>query len=234
MLIGYARVSTSDQNPALQLDALNAAGCTEIFEEVRSGADNRRPVLRKCLGRLRRGDTLVVWKLDRLARTTIRLFIIVQKLQRKGIEFKCMTQPIDTTSAAGKLVFAVFAAIAEFEREMIRERVTAGLKAAKARGIRPGPASSFDGRLELEPGESMADAARALGVNRATIYRKLDQQHIEEFGCPMPRVRKPKPKPKSDLHYTGNKLYRLNGRWEKRQLLEGTAEHPAEPGHYQG
>jgi len=129
MFIGYARVSTRDQTPALQIDALQAAGCEKLFEETASGAQRDRPQLTAALDYLREGDTLIVWKLDRLARSTKQLIETVEDIQRRGIGFKCLTQDLDTTAAGGRLIFTLFSAIAEFEREIIRERTRAGLDA---------------------------------------------------------------------------------------------------------
>jgi len=134
MLVGYARVSTQDQKPELQLDALKAAGCEKVFVEKASGAQRERPELTAALDYVRDGDTLVVWKLDRLARSMKQLIETVEGLEEKGIGFRSLTEAIDTTTAGGKLVFHVFGALAEFERSIIRERTRAGLDAAKARG----------------------------------------------------------------------------------------------------
>ena len=119
-LVGYARVSTRDQTVALQLDALHAAKCGRVFEETVSGAQRDRPQLAAALDYMRPGDTLVVWKLDRLARSTKQLIETVEELARRGIGFRCLTQDIDTTTAGGRLVFTIFSAIAEFEREIIQ------------------------------------------------------------------------------------------------------------------
>src|SRR5882762_5361393 len=134
MMIGYARVSTQDQSPALQLDALRAAGCDRIFEEKASGAQRDRPELKAALEYMRDGDVLVVWKLDRLARSLGQLIDTVDSLKERGIGFRSLTEQIDTTTPAGKLTFHIFGAMAEFERSIIRERTRAGLDAARARG----------------------------------------------------------------------------------------------------
>ena len=179
-LVGYARVSTRDQTPALQLDALRAAGCRRVFEETASGAQRDRPQLRAALDYLRGGDTLVVWKLDRLARSTQQLIGTVEELARRGVGLRCLTQDIDTTTAGGRLVFTVFSAIAEFEREVIRERTRAGLDAARARGRRGGrprklgPKDLAAARALLrDPGLAVADVARRLGVAPSTLYASL-------------------------------------------------------------
>jgi DNA invertase Pin-like site-specific DNA recombinase len=134
MLIGYARVSTLDQDPALQTDALKAAGCERIFSEHVSSAKAARPELAKVLDLLRAGDVLVIWRLDRLARSLKQLIETVEALQAQGVELRSLTEQIDTTSAGGRLVFHLFGAMAEFERSLIQERTRAGLSAARARG----------------------------------------------------------------------------------------------------
>ena len=134
MLIGYARVSTRDQNYDLQLDALSDVGCKRIFEEKLSAANRDRPQLQAALDYVRGGDTLLVWKLDRLARSLKQLIETVEMLSEREIGFRSLTENIDTTSSGGRLIFHVFGALAEFERSIIRERTTAGLVAARARG----------------------------------------------------------------------------------------------------
>ncbi len=149
MLIGYARVSTRDQKPHLQLDALQQAGCERIFEETVSGAKRDRPAMETVLDNLRPGDSLVVWKLDRLARSTRQLLETVEALGQRGIGLKILTQNIDSTTAGGRLIVTVFSAIAEFEREIIRERTRAGLDAARLRGAyRRAPPGSLRERSE--------------------------------------------------------------------------------------
>ena len=138
VLIGYARVSTLDQKPELQLDALKAAGCAKIFVEKASGSKEDRPQLIAALDYIRAGDTLVVWKLDRLARSMKQLIEIVDQLKARRIGFRSLTEAIDTTTAAGELFFHIFDALAQFERSIIRERTNAGLKAALARGRKGG------------------------------------------------------------------------------------------------
>ena len=128
MIIGYARVSTNDQNPELQVDALEKAGAEQVFQEKFTGALKERPELSQCLRMLRKGDVLVVWKLDRLARSLKDLVEIVQGLHDRGVGFKSLTESIDTTSSGGRLVFHIFGALAEFERDLIRERTIAGLR----------------------------------------------------------------------------------------------------------
>ena len=152
MLVGYARVSTREQNHALQLDALRAAGCERVYTEKASGAQRDRPELEAALDFAREGDTLVVWKLDRLARSIRQLIETVEDLERRKIGLRSLTEAIDTTTAGGRLVFHVFAALAEFERSVIRERTAAGLEAAQGRA----PASAIPGR----PNRGQGAAAR--------------------------------------------------------------------------
>jgi DNA invertase Pin-like site-specific DNA recombinase len=144
-LLGYARVSTSDQQPQLQVDALTAAGCYRVFTETASGARTDRPTLEQLLDQLRPGDTLVVWKLDRLGRSLRHLVDIITSLADRGIGFRSLQEAIDTTTPGGKLVFHVFAALAEFECDLIRERTAAGLSAARARGRQGGRPSVLSG-----------------------------------------------------------------------------------------
>jgi DNA invertase Pin-like site-specific DNA recombinase len=132
--IGYARVSTADQNPALQLDALNAASCLKVYTDRASGAAAERPELARALDDLRPGDTLVVWRLDRLGRSLRHLVEIVTQLEERKVGLRSLSESIDTTSPSGKLVFHIFCSLAEFERALLRERTAAGLAAARARG----------------------------------------------------------------------------------------------------
>lgn len=174
MKIGYARVSTDDQTLDLQRDALTAAGCERLFEDKASGAKVDRPGLAEALAFARKGDVLVVWRLDRLGRSLPELVRLVGELDAAGVGFESLTEKIDATTAAGRLVFHVFAALAEFERNLIRERTHAGLASARARGRK-------GGRREL-PAEkqavirSMADkppaeVCKALGISRSTFYK---------------------------------------------------------------
>ena len=180
MLVGYARVSTMDQSPALQLDALNNAGCGRIFEEKASGAQRDRPELKAAMEYLREGDTLIVWKLDRLARSMKQLVDTIENMDRSGIGFRSLTEALDTTTPGGKLVFHIFGALAEFERSIIRERTKAGLDAARSRGRlggRPPALSTEDlaaARAMLKDDQlTVASVARTLGVSPATLYRHL-------------------------------------------------------------
>lgn len=174
MKIGYARVSTDDQNLDLQRDALDGAGCERLFTDTISGAKADRPGLAAALEFSRPGDVLVVWRLDRLGRSLPDLVRLVGELDAKGIGFESLSEKIDATTAAGRLVFHVFAALAEFERNLIRERTHAGLAAARARGRK-------GGRRELDPEKQAAIAkmadqppavvCKALGISRATFYK---------------------------------------------------------------
>ncbi len=134
MKIGYARVSTRDQTPDLQVDALKAAGCERVYQDVASGAKAARPALDELLGQLRNGDVLVIWKLDRLGRSLKHLVELVDRLMKLGVGLVSLNDPVDTTHAQGRFVFNLFASLAEFEREVISERTQAGLSAARARG----------------------------------------------------------------------------------------------------
>lgn len=180
MLVGYARVSTQDQKPALQLDALTAAGCEKVFTEKASGAQRDRPELAAALSYMRSGDSLVVWKLDRLARSLPQLIETVATLEDQGIGFRSLTEAIDTTTAGGKLVFHIFGALAEFERSVIRERTRAGLKAARDRGRkggRPPALSAADlavaKALLRDSAITVDEVATRLKVSPATLYRHL-------------------------------------------------------------
>lgn len=180
MLVGYARVSTQDQDPALQLDALKAAGCEKLFTEKASGAQRERPQLQAALDYMREGDTLVIWKLDRLARSLKQLIETVEGLAARGIGLRSLTEAIDTTTSGGKLIFHIFGALAEFERGVIRERTRAGLDAARARGRTGGrpPALSSDDlaaakALLHDPDITVEQVARRLGVVPSTLYRHL-------------------------------------------------------------
>lgn len=181
---GYARVSTDDQNLDLQRDALTKAGCDRIFQEKVSGKASDRPALADCLGYLREGDTLVVWRLDRLGRSLPDLVQIVGDLNRQGIGFESLTERIETASATGTLTFHIFAALAEFERNLIRERTQAGLAAARARG-RSGGRKPKIGEKERQEIQALYDSktvpvtdiAKRYGVSRTTLYKHLDGIH---------------------------------------------------------
>src|SRR5947209_4396518 len=144
MLIGYARVSTEDQTLHLQVDALQSAGCTQIFRDTASGAKADRPGLTRALEHVREGDVLVVWRLDRLGRSLASLIELMTQLDGRGIGFKSLTEQIDTTTSGGKLIFHIFGALAEFERNLIHERTNAGLAASRARGRQGGRRKRLD------------------------------------------------------------------------------------------
>ncbi len=177
--IGYARVSTDEQNLALQLDALHQAGCTRVYKDVGSGSLKHRPELDACLDYLRAGDTLVVWRLDRLGRGLKHLIEAIEQLHTREIGFRSLTEAIDTTTNAGMLQFHIFGALAEFERQIIRERTRAGLAAARARGRLGGrpalltPEKLDAARMMRQQKRTMPQIAKALGVSRATLYRHL-------------------------------------------------------------
>lgn len=180
MLIGYARVSTNDQNLELQLDALEQAGCEKVFKDTTSGAKSERTGLREALDYLREGDVLVVWKLDRLGRSLKHLIETITALDERKIGFKSLRENFDTTTSGGRLVFHLFGALAEFERELIRERVAAGLEAARARGRKGGRPRKLDTRklalarsMLSDPNNTVTEIARTLGVDRTTLYRAL-------------------------------------------------------------
>jgi DNA invertase Pin-like site-specific DNA recombinase len=180
MRIGYARVSTDDQTLDLQRDALKRAKCRHTCEEHASGKNTARPELEGCLKALRKSDTLVVWGLDRLGRSLRDLIQLTQDLQGRGIGLESLTEKIDTVSTTGKLVFHVFAALAEFERNLIRERTLAGLKAARARGRNGGRPKKLSAkelktiRTLLRSNEvPVQDIATQFKVNRSTLYRNI-------------------------------------------------------------
>jgi DNA invertase Pin-like site-specific DNA recombinase len=180
MIIGYARVSTQDQNPELQVDALEKAGAEQIFQEKFTGTLKERPELSQCLRTLRKGDILIVWKLDRLARSLKDLVEIVQGLQDRGVGFKSLTETIDTTSSGGRLIFHIFGALAEFERDLIRERTMAGLQAARARGRKGGRKQAMSdadirkaSAMLLDPKITKKEVAKHFGVVRTTLNSSL-------------------------------------------------------------
>lgn len=178
-LIGYARVSTADQNPDLQRDALAAVGCARVFEDEASGARADRPGLAQALDYLRDGDTLVVWKLDRLGRSLPHLIETVASLAAKGVGFRSLTEAIHTTTPGGRLVFHLFGALGEFERDLIRERTRAGLAAAAVRGRKGGrkPVATPDridrARAMIARGLSVREAAARLRIGKTALYAAL-------------------------------------------------------------
>ncbi len=184
MLIGYARVSTHEQTLDLQLDALKSLGCSEdrIYTDKISSSKEYRPGLKQALNQLRDGDTLIVWRLDRLGRSLQELISLVNTIHAKGAGFKSLTENMDTTTSGGKLVFHFFGALAEFERDIIRERTRAGLDAARARGRKGGrPRLEADNvkrkKIEMakalyaDPSHSIEDICKTLHISRATLFR---------------------------------------------------------------
>lgn len=187
-IIGYARVSTIEQTLDLQRDALQAAGAAGIYEDMASGKTTDRPELVHCLKALRQGDTLVVWRLDRLGRNLQDLIRIVNDLEERGVKFRSVTEAIDTGGSAGKLVFHMFAALAEFERGLLRERTLAGLAAARARGKKGGRPSVLDLKqqraalaLMKDREISVTEIARQFHVSRSTLYnlRAASKQPVQ-------------------------------------------------------
>jgi DNA invertase Pin-like site-specific DNA recombinase len=178
MRIGYARVSTIDQHLDLQTDALRAAGCERLFSDTVSGAKVERPGLTAALNACRPGDTLVVWRLDRLGRSLPHLVETVRDLVARGVGFQSLQESIDTTTSGGKLIFHLFASLAEFERDLIRERTNAGLSAARARGRNGGRPKGVDAKkqkaalaLKKEVGYSVREICEIVGISRNTYYK---------------------------------------------------------------
>ncbi|MGY8872799.1 MAG: recombinase family protein [Pseudomonadales bacterium] len=181
MLIGYARVSTDDQNLHLQRDALNQCGCGQIFEDQLSGAKAERPGLLEALKYVRPGDTLVVWRLDRLSRSLKDLIEMVAKLDERGVGLKSLHESVDTTSSSGKLIFHIFGALAEFERNLIRERTQAGLIAARARGRKGGRPKALNQdkqalavRLYDEQKHTVNQICELMGISKPTLYKYIE------------------------------------------------------------
>jgi DNA invertase Pin-like site-specific DNA recombinase len=180
MLIGYARISTSDQSLDLQIDSLTQSGCEKIFKDTISGAKTDRPGLEAALSFCRQGDTLVVWKLDRLGRSLQHLIEVVGALEKRGVGFRSLQEALDTTSSGGKLIFHIFGAIAQFERDMIRDRTLAGLAAARARGRKGGRRKALTPK-QIEIGKTLAsdrnrsvnDICETLKISKATYYRYI-------------------------------------------------------------
>jgi DNA invertase Pin-like site-specific DNA recombinase len=182
MLVGYARVSTDDQTLDLQLDALRAAGCDHLFDDRLSGAKTDRPGLTQALDYVRPGDTLVVWRLDRLGRSLAHLIETVNALEARGIGFRSLTESIDTTTPGGKLIFHIFASLAEFERALIRERTMAGLAAARARGRKGGRPRKLTPkqialarRMHADKQTDVTTICHTLGISKSTLYRALEE-----------------------------------------------------------
>jgi DNA invertase Pin-like site-specific DNA recombinase len=186
MLIGYARVSTYEQTLNLQQDALTKAGCNKIFTDTASGAQTERKGLEEALNYVRKGDTLVVWRLDRLGRSLPHLISTLTDLEEQGIGFKSLTENIDTTTSGGKLIFHIFGALAEFERNLIRERTQAGLAAARTRGRKGGRPKALTGK-KLSIAQDLYDKrhpikeiCQTLKVSKATLYRSLKTEERDQ------------------------------------------------------
>jgi len=192
MKIGYARVSTPDQKLRMQTDALKKAGCTKIFKEKASGSKSDRPQFLKMMDHLRKGDTVIVWKLDRLSRSMKDLLNTISQLEERGIGFKSLNDPIDTTTPQGKLIFNIFASLAEFERDIISERTKAGLAAARARGRLGGrpkglskeaqSKAEFSAMLYQKTGKkalSISEICERVGVSKPTLYNYLRNQGVQ-------------------------------------------------------
>ncbi|WP_010339391.1 recombinase family protein [Sphingobium yanoikuyae] len=181
-LVGYARVSTADQDLALQIDALNVEGCARIFEDRVSGSKTERPGLAAALEYLREGDTLVIWKFDRLGRSIRHLIETVAELERRGIGLRSLTEAVDTTTSGGRLLFHIFGALAQFERDLIIERTAAGLRAAEARGRKGGrpqviTADKLDrARAYVAAGLTVREAASRLKVGKSALYQALGRR----------------------------------------------------------
>jgi DNA invertase Pin-like site-specific DNA recombinase len=187
MLIGYARVSTHEQTLNLQRDALLKAGCEQIFTDTVSGTKAERKGLTEALSHLRKGDTLVVWRLDRLGRSLRHLIDTITTLAERGVGFKSLTENIDTTTSGGKLIFHIFGALAEFEREIIRERTTAGLESARSRGKVGGRPKALTPKevqilrnMAADKSLTVSDICKTLGIGRTTFYRYVKAGEREE------------------------------------------------------
>lgn len=189
MKIGYARISTKEQSLSMQVDALKKAGCDLIHEEIASGAKTARPVLEEIMRNIRAGDILVIWKLDRLGRNLAHLIHLTNKLIEKKVGLISLNDPIDTSTAQGRMVFGIFASLAEFERELIRERTQAGLKSARARGRKGGrPKGLTQAAIEKA---TIAEAlykngsipvkkiAEQLGISKTTLYLYLRYRNVD-------------------------------------------------------
>ena len=181
MLIGYARISTQEQTLNLQLDALKKSGCEKIFTDTASGSQAERKGLEDALAFARAGDTIVVWRLDRLGRSLKHLIETITRLAERQIGFKSLTENIDTTTSGGKLIFHVFGALAEFERDIIKERTQAGLLAARARGRVGGRPRALTEKeiaiaqaLYADPDKSIKDICQALRISKMTLYRYVE------------------------------------------------------------
>ena len=182
MIYGYARVSTEDQNPAMQLAALTAAGCEKLFKDEVTGAHVNRPSLIRCLKALETGDTLIVWKLDRLGRSLRDLIQMLDVFKQRGVKFRSLTEAIDTETPTGRAMWQMIGVLAELERSLIVERTRAGVKAAQKRGVKFGrkPKLTADrlahARTLIEQGTTPTEAAKMMGIGRATLYAALQRE----------------------------------------------------------
>jgi DNA invertase Pin-like site-specific DNA recombinase len=192
VLIGYARISTTDQNLDLQIDALEKAGCDNIFRDTVSGANADRPGLAQAMTFMREGDVFIVWKLDRLGRSLRDLIDIISALRQHGIGFRVLQESIDTTTPAGELIFHIFGALAEFERALIRQRTQAGLQAARMRGRKGGRPKKLNPKQEAQVAKMLADTAIPIGdiealfpkVSRTTLYRIAKRTNLDNPSTP--------------------------------------------------
>ena len=182
MKYGYARVSTEDQNPAMQLAALKKDGCKTVFKDEVTGAHVNRPALARCLKKLETGDTLVVWKLDRLGRSLRDLITMLDGFKQQGIKFRSLTEAIDTETPTGRAMWQMIGVLAELERSLIAERTRAGVKAAQRRGVKFGqkpkltPERLAHARTLIDQGKTPTQAAKLVAVSRATLYRALQRE----------------------------------------------------------
>jgi len=190
VLVGYARISTSSQSLDLQIKALKEAGCDKIFTDIASGAKSVRPGFKDAEMILREGDTLVVWKLDRLGRSIRHLIESINDLKEKGVGFHSLQEAINTQTSGGKLVFHIFSALAEFERDLIRERTNAGLEAARARGKKGGRPKSLKQpksvtllkQMHANSNYSIGEICKTLNISRSTLYRYLKSDNDKSVG----------------------------------------------------
>jgi DNA invertase Pin-like site-specific DNA recombinase len=196
--VGYARVSIAEQDVALQLDALRLAGCTRIFEDRGvSGATTERPGLAQALAYVREGDTLAIWKLDRLGRSLAHLIETVTELETRGVGLRSLTEAVDTTTSSGRLIFHVFGALAQFERDLIRERTCAGLRAAAARGRKGGrrpvvtPEKLRRAGALIAGGLTVRETAARLKIGKTALYDALAAER--RHACPVERHREQRP-----------------------------------------
>ncbi len=184
MKYGYARVSTDNQNPAMQLAALKKAGCRTVFKDEVTGAHVNRPALARCLRAVETGDTLSVWKLDRLGRSLRDLIAMLDDFKQRGVKFRSLTEAIDTETPTGRAMWQMIGVLAELERSLIAERTRAGVKAAKRRGVKFGPKVKLTpdrlthARKLVEQGKTPTEAAKIIGIGRSTLYGALQREAV--------------------------------------------------------